>query len=552
MTQWHTQYWGLKILGVIGLTLVVFALPHLMPEPFLALYGAAKTDILRQQELTSTYLLDQSLWSQYYNWLVQIFTGQWPNSRFYARLTGYQLWEASVRTLVLLGWTTLMFSLWWLVWHWLRRARSSQHSVAGSFVLLVFIVTLPNFLMVVLVRDTLVWQVGWISLAQLPMLSPYYLFNPIHMLLPASFLTLTPIMIWLAVSRQNTPQTPSSVISEQFWRWCRVFVAGFLLQVFLTEYVLSIPGLGQVGLRALKRRDIPIVQGFILCTAGLYLFLQVLIDWRAKWHQLAYSPLTSILFMPLSGQLLRHHLYSGISGISGMIVLSVSSSYLMPYDPANIHTGDQLLQSNYRFVMGTDFLGRDVLSRTLQGFHYMIPNVLAIVGFTGGLASMVFGLSRLFPRYLRYSADMSFTLVDSLPHFLLTSVAFLIFEECKWGLEMALVIGGFPLGYRLLASPAPLAVRLTSLARLGANALLLTVTFRLLNLTPDSSASTWGVDLRSGMRYSQDNMWLLTGPALAFAWSHYNFSLLGHLLPTSKSIEPTTAPPTTHLQVDAY
>ena len=74
MSLWRTQYWGLKILGITGLTLVVFALPHLMSESFIALYSASDTNTLQQQQLITTYRLDQPWWTQYGRWLAKFRT----------------------------------------------------------------------------------------------------------------------------------------------------------------------------------------------------------------------------------------------------------------------------------------------------------------------------------------------------------------------------------------------------------------------------------------------------------------------------------------------
>ena len=85
MRTGRLHYWGLKCLSLIGLTLVVFALPYLMPGSTLALYVAWPDDRAQQAQLVADYALDRPLPYQYGRWLRRIVTGEWGQSRFYPR-----------------------------------------------------------------------------------------------------------------------------------------------------------------------------------------------------------------------------------------------------------------------------------------------------------------------------------------------------------------------------------------------------------------------------------------------------------------------------------
>jgi peptide/nickel transport system permease protein len=234
----------------------------------------------------------------------------------------------------------------------------------------------------------------------------------------------------------------------------------------------------------------------------------------------------------------HHRLYSGLCWLAILIALAIWAPQLTSHDPADIHSRDQLLYPGYRYLLGTDFLGRDVLSRTLEGFRNAIPHAFLVVGGASGLGVALFGLRCLLPSALRRGVDVGFAMLQGLPLFLLTFVVFLIVEPHAWALELALVIGCAPLAYQLLSTPEPWRNRILSLAPIGAHALLITAVFRLLNIVSDSSAPTWGADIRFGMRYSQSNIWLLLAPALALLGSYYGFYRLAPALPVSEPHQP--------------
>jgi peptide/nickel transport system permease protein len=357
-----------------------------------------------------------------------------------------------------------------------------------------------------------------------------YLFNPLYMLLPAVVLALTPSAVWLAAAS-------AAGTHQRFALWFRPLLGHFLIQVFLTEQVLSMPGLGMVGLAAFKRRDIPLVQGFFLCAGILYLVLQIVVDWQAR-RQHGNAPQIALASNAMASPHSQHRLYSGLFWLAILIALTIWAPQLSSHDPTDIHSSDQLLYPGYRYLLGTDFLGRDVLSRTLEGFRSSIPRAFLVMGCAGGLGGVLLGLRYLLPRGLHRGVGVGVAMLQALPLFLLTFVVFLIVESHAWALEIALVISCTPLAYQLLTTPEPWRDRMLSLAQIGAHALLLTAVFRLLNIVSDSSIPTWGADIRFGMRYSQSNVWLLLAPSLALIWSYYGFYRLAHALPTAEANQP--------------
>jgi hypothetical protein len=112
-----------------------------------------------------------------------------------------------------------------------------------------------------------------------------------------------------------------------------------------------------------------------------------------------------------------------------------------------------------------------------------------------------------------------------LPSFLSIFLIFLIIDPAPWSLEVSLTLGLLPSTLYLLSQRRALAERMLSLARMGGEALVLLVVFHFLNLVPDVINPTWGSELRMGMTYSQNNVWLLVGPALALLGAYYSFCM---------------------------
>jgi ABC-type dipeptide/oligopeptide/nickel transport system permease subunit len=288
----------------------------------------------------------------------------------------------------------------------------------------------------------------------------------------------------------------------------------------LTEHVLTLPGLGSLGITALKRRDFPLLQGFFLCAGGLYWLLRLLVDREGQApNTVQLSPITPALRRRLMCN--RQVIYRSIWGLLILLVLAAVAAQLAPYSPTEIHSHDQLLRPGYRYLLGTDFLGRDVLSRTLSGFRSTIPRVLLLTALTGGVAWLWLRLYRWFRGTFALIWQSGAALIEAFPALLLAWMMFLIVEPLPYPLEAALVLACLPSAGHLLSVQAPWSQQLLHLARLGERILVLDVLFFFLNLSPESLMPTWGSDIRHGMHYGHLNMWLVLAPTLAVVWSRY-------------------------------
>src|SRR6266568_2479595 len=89
------------------------------------------------------------------------------------------------------------------------------------------------------------------------------------------------LRVWYTRPRERHGQGAPLLQRWQHFRTSfRPHLEHFLLEVSLIEYVFTFPGLGSLGIEALKRRDFPVLQGFILCMGALYFVLRCLCEWH--------------------------------------------------------------------------------------------------------------------------------------------------------------------------------------------------------------------------------------------------------------------------------
>lgn len=99
---------------------------------------------------------------------------------------------------------------------------------------------------------------------------------------------------------------------------------------------------------------------------------------------------------PLNAALVRT--WRNPLGLFGLLILALlvfaalAAPLISPYDPASQHQGSELLGPNASFWLGTDELGRDLLSRVIYGARPSLVVALMVVVIGGGLG-IVAGLT---------------------------------------------------------------------------------------------------------------------------------------------------------------
>src|SRR5713101_441391 len=91
-----------------------------------------------------------------------------------------------------------------------------------------------------------------------------------------------------------------------------------------------------------------------------------------------------------------------------------------------IHSRDQFLAPGYRYALGTDFLGRDVLSRTVKGFRSSIPRVVALTVIIGGVSWFVLNGKWRIQGLLSLWWRAGLALLHGIPSFVLAFMVFIV------------------------------------------------------------------------------------------------------------------------------
>ena len=261
-------------------------------------------------------------------------------------------------------------------------------------------------------------------------------------------------------------------------------------------------------------------------------------------------------------RLARRALRSGSLLVGGLIVVvllaaALFAPWLAPYAPTRIFPGAEIRPPGPEFLLGTDEVGRDILSRVLHGARVSlgvaIPSVaLAVVGGTtvgvslgywGGtpdlLAMRLFDILFAFPPIL-----LAIALVAALgpsPVNLVLTIAVLTlpqFAVLARGTTRALTPQDFVQAARALGASHARILGRHVLPNLSATlavqaslslsiVILVEAALSFLGLGTQPPAPSWGGMLSRGRQYMTIAPWLVLAPGLAIMLAVLGFNLLG-------------------------
>ena len=243
--------------------------------------------------------------------------------------------------------------------------------------------------------------------------------------------------------------------------------------------------------------------------------------------------------------------------VTGLVAVALAAPWLAPYAPTRIFPGAEIAPPGGRFLLGTDEVGRDILSRVLYGARVSlgvaIPSVglAALVGtalgvtlgYLGGapdlLAMRLFDVLFAFPPILLAIALVA-ALGPSAVNLVLT-IAVLTFPQfavLARSATLALIPREFVQAARALGAShwrvvrahvmpnvaAPLAVQ----ASLSLSIVILVeAALSFLGLGTQPPAPSWGGMLSRGRQYMTIAPWLVLAPGIAIMLAVLGFNLLG-------------------------
>lgn len=249
--------------------------------------------------------------------------------------------------------------------------------------------------------------------------------------------------------------------------------------------------------------------------------------------------------------------------VLAVVLLAVAAPLIAPYDPALQHLGDRLkppswaVRGDPRFLLGTDHLGRDILSRLLFGARVSLPIALAattigaVIGITLGLLSgfyrktvdsfvtKLIDIQLSFPFILFAIAVIAVTGPNLfIMVFVLAARSWTTFARVVRGETFSIGNNDFVLAARALGASQfriifrhilpnilPVAIVVGTLD-IGA-LIILESTLSFIGLGIQPPTVSWGKELSDARQYIQLAWWTTTFPGLALLTVVLSVNLLG-------------------------
>jgi peptide/nickel transport system permease protein/oligopeptide transport system permease protein len=239
-----------------------------------------------------------------------------------------------------------------------------------------------------------------------------------------------------------------------------------------------------------------------------------------------------------------------------MIICALAAPLIAPFDPDKQDIVHRFSGPSANHLLGTDYLGRDLLSRIIYGCR-----IAVLVAFGSVSLSALFGVflgvaaGYLEGRKFDYIAILVFDVVRSFPQIILALAIVAVLGPSLVNVVVALAVTAFPF-YGRVARAQTLTVKSFDFV-LAAEAMGLSrhkIIFR--HITPNILApvivcmgmdmatmiiwesglsflglgvrpptASWGIMLRNGYRYIETSPWMILWPAVAISLAMIAFSL---------------------------
>lgn len=252
-----------------------------------------------------------------------------------------------------------------------------------------------------------------------------------------------------------------------------------------------------------------------------------------------------------------HTAVFGMSIAVLVFLVAALADVIAPYGYADMHPEDMLQAPSGKYLLGTDQMGRDVLSRVVHGSRISIY-VGVVSTIFGGLVGVLLGIVAAYYGGAIDNAIMR--LIDiwvAFPNFLLALVISVILGPSVTNVVIALAIVRVPTQARVVRGTA-LSVKendyvqaaravgardhrlllrhilpncMAPVIVLGtlevATAIIVEAALSFLGLGTQPPTPSWGWDLRANVVFIEDNPWIAIFPGLAIFITVLGFNLFG-------------------------
>ena len=257
-------------------------------------------------------------------------------------------------------------------------------------------------------------------------------------------------------------------------------------------------------------------------------------------------------------RLCRSHTAMFGMGVAGLVFLIAAlADMIAPFGYAEMHPADMLQAPSWNYLLGTDQMGRDVLSRVIYGTRVSIY-VGVVSTIFGALMGIPLGIIAAY--YGGVLDNLIMRLIDiwvAFPNFLLALVISVILGPSVTNVVIALAIVRVPTQARVLRGTA-LSVKendyvqaaravgvkdqrvllrhilpncMVPVIVLGtlevATAIIVEAALSFLGLGTQPPMPSWGSDLRANVVFIEDNPWIAIFPGLAIFITVLGFNLFG-------------------------
>lgn len=282
---------------LFGATLIAFLLGVLAPgDPVLLALdqsGDGRVSPEAIATLRAAWGLDQPLPLQYFSWMGRVLRGDLGVSYVSGEPVGSELLQRLGPTLILAGSATALAALLGISAGVICALKADTWIDAALSRSSVVLASLPGYLLAILL---IAWFAEGLRLVPT---SGYG--TPAHLLLPAlalavgegaRLLRLTRVQFIdvLAHDYVRTARAKGLAASVVAWRHALpnalipvitslgLYLGAILGGAAIVEVIFAWPGIGRLAIDSIRRQDYPVVQGFVLLTAAVYVVLNLLVD----------------------------------------------------------------------------------------------------------------------------------------------------------------------------------------------------------------------------------------------------------------------------------
>lgn len=258
---------------------------------------------------------------------------------------------------------------------------------------------------------------------------------------------------------------------------------------------------------------------------------------------------------------------SGLLGgifIAVMVICALLTPLIAPMDPNQQDIVHRFAGPSLSHPLGTDYLGRDILSRIIYGTRIAVMVSFGAVTLSA-LLGVALGVAAGFKEgdKLDYGVILLFDVIRSFPQIILALAIVAVLGPSLLNLILALAVTAFPF-YGRVARAQTLSVKESDYVKAAEAMGLSRIKIIFRHITPNILApviicigmdmatmiiweaglsflglgvrpptASWGIMLRNGYKYIATSPWMILWPALAIAVAMISFSLFSEGLRTA-------------------